>query len=303
MDNVEDGANKDKTIATATDAVIEKTLRSMAGEDAMEMAGFPPESHALVVRVLHNANGLLSLGVHHWLYEGGNHGISFSEYVSFDVPTGEVLQLNQLLKTGYQNSLAEVGAKILRDREGLAADAPLTEAGLFKDRLELNDNWFVTIEGIGFSYDPEEIASFSRGFVSFTIPFSDLQPWLRQGTPLALLASQKSAENDGSVAAKNSAMSRRYYKIASQALANKQHYFDQKLDSLSMAIHQKVFDEVVRTRMAGERDKAKSRFSDDPESARKSISAAGPVPSDSEDMIELATWMEIAAKINQYKEQ
>ena len=43
-----------------------------------------------------------------------------------------------------------------------------------------NENWFVTVEGVGFSYSPYEISSFSQGFIVFTIPFAELKPWLME---------------------------------------------------------------------------------------------------------------------------
>jgi len=63
----------------------------------------------------------------------------------------------------------------------------LTEAGLFGETLELNHNWFITPEGLGFSYSPYEIACYARGFVKFVIPWKDVRPWLKNSGHLARL--------------------------------------------------------------------------------------------------------------------
>ena len=63
-------------------------------------------------------------------------------------------------------------------------DAPLHDAGLSIDALELTDNWFVNAGGIGFSYSPYEIASYARGYVVFTLPWKDIQSWIDTASPL-----------------------------------------------------------------------------------------------------------------------
>ena len=49
------------------------------------------------------------------------------------------------------------------------------------DEIELNGNWYLTVGGIGFSYEPYEVASFAVGFVSYVLPWEVLKPWLREG--------------------------------------------------------------------------------------------------------------------------
>jgi len=68
-----------------------------------------------------------------------------------------------------------------RRNAGFAPGAPLSEARLDTDRIELSENWFLTPGGIGFSHEPYELASFAQGFVVHVLPWEVLKPWLREG--------------------------------------------------------------------------------------------------------------------------
>jgi len=94
----------------------------------------------------------------------------------------------------------------------------------------------------------------------------------------------------------NNAISKRY-QVAKKALSHKEFYFDQRLDSITLSLHGKRYDEGIRTLMAGVRDKAKSNFSKNIKLTKNYVRQGGQVPAKTEDLIELATWMKVTEAV------
>lgn len=169
-------------------AVLASTepLEDEEGEDEME----DPFVHSITdeQKVLMNEGGHFTVEYLTAVYEGGAHGNSSKVFRSFDLNTGKELVLEDLVKPGYEKRWAELGAAELRAKAGLKPDAPLTDAGLFEDKLELNATWYLTPGGIGFSYDPYEISPYALGYVEFVLPWKDIFIDLKPGTGVYRLA-------------------------------------------------------------------------------------------------------------------
>ena len=141
--------------------------------------------------IMMNSDGILALGSYHYEYTGGIHGNYGSGSLVIDVSTGRPIRLSDFAQPGYQEKWAALGAACLRTDHKLAPKAPLTEAGLFADKLELNDNWCVRPHGIEFSYDPYEIGPYASGFISFVLRWKDILPDLKPGTRIHALATRR----------------------------------------------------------------------------------------------------------------
>jgi hypothetical protein len=136
------------------------------------------------MEVIFNERNFLCIKSNYYEYSGGAHGNHGAGYYVFSLKTGEELTLKNLLKPGYEKSFAKLGEADLKVQASVQPDAPLHDAGLSIDALELTDNWFVNAGGIGFSYSPYEIASYARGYVVFTLPWKDIQSWIDTASPL-----------------------------------------------------------------------------------------------------------------------
>ncbi len=86
--------------------------------------------------------------------------------------------------------IQELGAAALREQAGVGPKAPLTDAGLFEDKLELNENWYLMPGGIGYSYDPYEIGPYAAGQISFNLEWKDIAADLKPGSALSEFASR-----------------------------------------------------------------------------------------------------------------
>jgi hypothetical protein len=124
---------------------------------------------------------LLTLAGFYYSYTGGAHGNFSTHYVSIDLVANKKLNLaDVLMATGIKklNSLLE---KYFRKDQGLGPAEDLTEGGLFENKIEANENFYVTPKGIGFSFAPYEIAPYAAGEINIYIPFSELTPYLQPG--------------------------------------------------------------------------------------------------------------------------
>lgn len=146
------------------------------------------ETRATSMDVVMNDHDILSLSIQSDDYTGGAHGITGISHATFDTRSGRQIKLSDWVKPGFEKRWADLGAMRICENVGQKPDTPLTEAGMFENTLVLNETWFVTPGGIGFSYSPYEIACYARGIVEFTLPWKVIAQDLKPGTQAAVLA-------------------------------------------------------------------------------------------------------------------
>jgi hypothetical protein len=59
----------------------------------------------------------------------------------------------------------------------MATDS-LQKAGLFENKIDTTDNFYITQNGIGFVYMPYEIGPYAMGEIEIFIPFFELTEYL-----------------------------------------------------------------------------------------------------------------------------
>ncbi len=155
----------------------------------LEISHFESLTFHDAFEVVLNESGLLCLRLFHTEYTGGAHGNHVASHVTFDLSSGDELTLDDMLKPGALDELTKLAEAALRSEHGLKPEDSLAEKGpLFEDTFELNDNWFLTAEGLGFSFDPYEIGPYAAGFIEPLIPFDQLKPLIKKGSLLEKLA-------------------------------------------------------------------------------------------------------------------
>jgi hypothetical protein len=114
-------------------------------------------------------------------YTGGAHPNGGTVYYTFDTRTGQEIEVEQIFKPGFFEALPKIATEKYRQLEKRPKDdEPTIEAVDFKEEAA----WFVTAGGFVIHYDPYAIASYARGNVQLTIPWSELAPWLKDNSPL-----------------------------------------------------------------------------------------------------------------------
>lgn len=186
----DDGKHRKKH-KSATIADIEKQMFAPPDE-AVEFDGdfnyVDTSSHE--AHVVTNGDGFLTIEFAHSSYSGGAHGNFGSNYLVLDLTTGDPVELESQVVKGFEKHWIELGAAALRKSAGVGPKAPLTDAGLFEDKLELNKNWYLMPGGIGYSYDPYEIGPYAAGQITFELEWKDIAADLKPGSALAEFASR-----------------------------------------------------------------------------------------------------------------
>jgi hypothetical protein len=102
-------------------------------------------------------------------YRGGAHGMAETFYAVFDRGAGRFVTLADVADEARRAALRGAVADALRERFGLRADEPLTAAGLFEDEVALTGNFFLSAGGIGFHWNPYELAPYSFGAIEVVV--------------------------------------------------------------------------------------------------------------------------------------
>ncbi len=137
-------------------------------------------------RVVYQSEKLLSLSFDNFSFTGGAHGNYGTSYLPIDLVNRKSLKLTDVIKAGGVRQLRPLLEKSYRKSRNLKPSEGLTEGGLFDNKIEPNENFYITGKGIIFSYQPYEIASYADGEIEIMIDYKDLQTYL-QPTFVSLL--------------------------------------------------------------------------------------------------------------------
>jgi hypothetical protein len=120
----------------------------------------------------------ISIGDNTYVYSGGAHGNYGTGYSVFDLVNKKEIKLNDVLTAEGKRKVTALLAKALRTQFKLKPSDPLTEV-LFENKIAPNQNFYLTGKGIGFSYNPYEIAAYAYGEINLFIPFTDIESGLQ----------------------------------------------------------------------------------------------------------------------------
>lgn len=131
--------------------------------------GEMPHAYALTLsyetEVLLNADGLLSLGTHHYSYSGGAHGNYYTALRTYATSSSSALLLADVFMAEALTKLNSlIKAKIDPDR----LYAP-------EEPVEATENFALTEEGITFNYHPYEIGPYAAGEIEVLLSFADIK--------------------------------------------------------------------------------------------------------------------------------
>lgn len=121
-------------------------------------------------------------------FTGGAHGNYNYSYLTFDLHTGELLSYDDIFNANYEAILTALIEKQLRADRKIDDKSPLSSAGLLVDHLELTDNFCINHGGIGFTYNPYEIAPYSDGAIRIFLTWQQLKSLIRPEGPLGWAA-------------------------------------------------------------------------------------------------------------------
>lgn len=103
-------------------------------------------------------------------FTGGAHGNTAETACNFDRKTGSMVSEKDIFTTGYESRL----------KDAVNANVPAEKKSeLFTAEIEPNGNFTVSDKGITYIYNQYEIAPYSSGVISVTVPWEDIKEILQ----------------------------------------------------------------------------------------------------------------------------
>ena len=138
-----------------------------------------PESHQeweIERRVDNNFkdDNILSCTISEYSYLGGAHPNTFLTVINFNLNSGEILNLPDILIDEYLDELNNIAEPIFRKEKELTKDINLTEAGFWfdDDKFSVNNNFTIGKDGLTFFYNSYEITAYAFGPTELFIPYN-----------------------------------------------------------------------------------------------------------------------------------
>ena len=167
----------------SAEAYAERSIRDFeqrykeAGKLLAEQGGPPRASYNWYYHekasVVSEADGLLVLKHRCEYYEGGAHGNSEENYIVLDTADNRKLVLTDLIKDSSFPVLSGLIMEDLRKLVDIGPGEPLSKGGLLEDFVAPSSDFFLSREGIGFHWNPYEIAPYVYGHVEVLIPYKE----------------------------------------------------------------------------------------------------------------------------------
>jgi hypothetical protein len=150
-----------------------------------------PDSHSLdweylkMMHVIFNDADFLTFYVETYAFTGGAHGLQTDEYSVVHTKTGSLLKATDIFIPGYEGGLAVLLTRKLKSVNGLQENQKLSDNGWFTDEIRPNENFYLTDEGIGFHYNPYEIAPYSNGTTDIFLTFGEVDQFLNKNSVIS----------------------------------------------------------------------------------------------------------------------
>lgn len=132
--------------------------------------------NSLDANAIYNDNGYLVMNVGSYMYTGGAHGLEGESVICYDMAGKKQMQLNDVISVD-STALQKIVEKNFRLHSGIKPGQPLTEI-LFENKLQANDNFYFTNKGLGFIYQPYEVAAYAMGIIYVFIPYEEVKPFI-----------------------------------------------------------------------------------------------------------------------------
>ena len=166
--------------ADAAQTVLQ--LQEQAKEDhAKQPNGNWPYRYATVYKPERLDSSVLSLSGYVSSYSGGTHPESIGKSVTYDLLTGNTLNISAvLLETATTEELLPLIYEALKPQsDSLFEGYETMVAEKFRQGIDQNQDWYFSDTGLCFFFSPYEIAPFASGTVIAEIPYTQLLGILR----------------------------------------------------------------------------------------------------------------------------
>ncbi len=141
-------------------------------------SGYSLEDEDLMVPAYYD-NNIFIISSMNYSFTGGAHGNYGTGYYTIDLKNKKILKLEDILTTDGIKNMPALLEKYFRIQFEVADSSSLTDAGLFADTINVNDNFCLTPRCLMFCYTPYEIGPWALGEVNIYIPINELQNYMK----------------------------------------------------------------------------------------------------------------------------
>lgn len=130
------------------------------------------------VKTLYNKNNILSIAVLYYQFTGGAHGATTQVTYNFDLTTGQVINLKNLFKEGFDYKTA-INQEVNEQNKQRIIANNLT--GTFYDKtISANfQNFYFQDNSLVMYFQPYDIDCYAAGIIRLKVPFSKLSDGLK----------------------------------------------------------------------------------------------------------------------------
>jgi hypothetical protein len=132
------------------------------------------------MKVVCNSDELLSLEFSAYQFAGGAHGMYGSVFSSIDMKTGKQIRLYEVIDTLQKSKIAKILTQKVRYNYDIKASDSLSDANFFTESIVPGNNFYLTKKGIGFFYNPYEVACYALGTVNVFVPFNEIKEFMKK---------------------------------------------------------------------------------------------------------------------------
>lgn len=129
--------------------------------------------------IVYNQHNYVILSNAIYQFYGGAHGVYGETYSCLDMKHKKVMQLKDITDAD-STTIGDLLEQHFRTKHHLTPEESLKDAGLFKDELMPNKNFYFTDQGLVFYYNPYEVGPFVLGNIMITIPWKELRPYINK---------------------------------------------------------------------------------------------------------------------------
>ncbi len=139
-------------------------------------------SYLAYMNLTSNANQIISLIYTQYQFLGGANGVQKEFGYAMNLKSGKRIKLADLFKPGYEKTLQQKLEEKFRKEYNIPKGAALNgkKGLLFEKHLKISSNFYLTPYGIGFIYNPVEVAPHVVGVINLYLPNEELKELLRK---------------------------------------------------------------------------------------------------------------------------
>ncbi len=154
-------------------------IADATAKDAKEKGGSFSREKSQDITVKYEDDRVLVLSSFVYEYTGGAHGNYGTDVISFDKRKSSVIKLADVFTDEGLEALPALLEESIRKQGDLDTSKTLEENGLFVNKIEPTENFYITSGGVGFIYPIYTIRAYVFGETDLFLPIAQLEKYLK----------------------------------------------------------------------------------------------------------------------------